>query len=341
MTDSLPPPPDTTARRGGCRKILLVLLVLASLVGGVGAFLYFRYVRPTPRAHRHLPRGANIALRADAVELLMFKPVRERLLPLLGGSGEGKAPNPILKRLDELTGVKLPTDLREIVVGSVDGAQWVMALGGTIEAGRFVDGLEVVLKEAGSAGWTRDGVVLVHSTGGALGQAEDGTLVAGTSRSVVLAALTARDEDPPPEELPLPTTGAVTFMMNSRAYRGALTHLPSILSPVDTLESIDRMNGVLLLSEAPRVEVQLRPRGVPAAELVGKLESQLSAVKLVLLLSSDDLGGAKRAIASAQVSEKNGDVLVSAPWPYDALEDGVANLANLVGLALAHGPFLK
>jgi hypothetical protein len=342
MTNAPPAPPAVAEKRSGWKKLAVTLFVVAVLVAGVGALVFFRYVRPSPQAHRHLPRGTTIAMRADAVRILAFKPVRERLLPVLtGASNAGAQTDPRLARLRELTGVNLPGDLRELVIGSVDGKQWVAACGGTIEAGRFVDGLEGFLKEQGESSWTREGDVLVHPILGALGQADDGTLVAGTSKSLVLAALTARDEDPSPDELPLATDAALTFMMSSAAYRGALPMLPSFLSPVETLESIDRLNGALHLSDKPHVDVHLRPRGVPAAELATKLDAQLATVKLAMAFSPSDLGGARKALASATVTAKESDVLVHAEWPYEALDEGVARLAEIVGATLAHGRALK
>lgn len=324
--------PAEAARRGLGKAMLMTTLAALLLAG---AYFYFGVLRPTPRAHRHVPRGTTMAVRLDAVRILAFKPVRERLLPLLGDASGDSEASASMRRLHELSGVRLPSDLREAVIGSVDASHWFAALGGTLEPGRFVDGLDVVLKERGQGSWVREGELLVHPVFGAIGQAEDGTIVAGTSKSIALAALTERDEDPSANELPLGSNAAITFMMNSAAYRGALRYLPSFLSPVDALESIDRIRGSVNLTDAPTLEVRLKPRGTAAPALAEKLDGQLGMLKLAMLVTQTDAWGARRALQSATVATSGDEVAVNAKWPYDALDEGLANLAETLRVVLA------
>jgi hypothetical protein len=330
-------------RSSGTGKMLLALLTIAVLVGGVGAYLYFRVLRPPQTASRHLPRGTAVAARVDALELLTFRPVRERLLPLVeeAKSADAKG-STLLERVGKESGVRLPMDVRELAVGSVDGRQWVLAVGGTMRAGDFVDALEKALNEDGIAGFNRDGDLLIHTaTGGAIGQADDGTLVFGTGKGITLAALPPRDETDEADAVPLPTKGAITFLLNGAATRGAGDALPKILDSLGSLSHIDRVDGALSLGDAPAVDVRIRPRGTTPAELAKTLETDLAAVKLALFLVPDDLGDAKAALGAAKVRADGGEVRVEAPWPYDALDRGVARLADLVRLSLALPPATK
>ena len=340
-----PSPASKSTRRGGSLRWVVVALTLVAVVGGVGAYLYFAVLHPPPRAHLHLPEGSTIAVRVDALQLLAFRPVREKLLPVFENAGatpdQPTRAKERLDRLRKLTGVSLPTDLREVVVGSLDGTQWVAAFGGTLEAGRFVDGLETVLKEEAIGGWKRDGEVLVHTLGATVGQAADGTILVGTTKSIVLAALPARDPESSASDLPLPTRGALTFMVKSAASRRALDSLPPLFSAIRTLSTIDRLKGTFTLDDSPRVDLQLRPRGVTAAELASALQSDLATVKLALIFSPSEFGGARQALTSATIRAEGDNVLVAAAWPFAALEGEVQRLADMLSALLAQTPRLK
>ncbi len=209
------PSPNPPKKRGnGCAALFaLVVLALAA-----GAYFYAtRVLFPRPTAQRHVPLGAHFLARCDFVELATSQPVRERILPVLvskeldAEDAHAKVAHATLADdLAEKTGIRLPDDARELVAASVDGRRWVIALGGSFARGRFVGGLEALLRERGYSGWSRDGELLVHSMGLASGQADDGTLLFATHRDTALAALPARgDDDAAP--LPVPTKGALAF----------------------------------------------------------------------------------------------------------------------------------
>lgn len=321
------------------KRLLLAALALSLAVLGGGAYLYFAVLRPTPRAHRHVPRGCNVAVRLDAYELLTFKPVREHLWPVLWEARK-REPDAMKKRLERVraaTGIRVPEDLREAIVASLDGTQWVAVLGGTLEAGRFVDGMATVLPAEGFDGWSRDGDLLVHHSGTALGQADDGTLVLGTGKAIVLAALPERDGDPDPGELPLPRQGAVSFMLTSAAYKGALGRLPDTFR-LDTLDEIDKLDGALTLGDEPRIEVVAAPRGVSADKLAGDLDDALGKIKLALLLVPSDFAGGKQALGSAAAAAAGNQVRVTADWPYAALDRAIADWSAALADRLAQTP---
>ncbi len=212
-----PPPPLRDPQPAPSRRrrvaVALAVLVAALAVGAVAFYLFFwRYEAV---ARRHVPGNANLVVRLEATDLLLFGPVRKQLLPLLldhsarSGAQRGD-------RIREATGVNLATDLREIIVASVDGTSWVLIAGGRIPRGRFVDGLARVAQEEG---WPlhRRGEMLVGPAV-AIGQAEDGTLVVGTDAGLVEAALPASDDT---RKLELPEKGAVTFAITRQAWSGA------------------------------------------------------------------------------------------------------------------------
>lgn len=308
----------------------LAALAVALLLVGGGAYLYLFVVAPTPRAHRHIPAGTTLAARADAVKLLTFEPVRKHLWPLL--LDEEVEPDPAtsrrLRRIAEETGVRIPTDLRELVVASMDGTSWVALAGGTIEPGRFVSGLARVFEQEGSEGWRSERELLVHGAGVAIGQADDGTLVFGTNAEMARAALPEREDG---DAIDLATDEAVTFALESRGYRGLLSELPDTIPGLDTLSRVERVTGRFALGREPRLVLGVSPTaGVDVATLASDLSSMLSKLKLFSLLLKDDPFGAKQALGSAQASADGAVVRVEALWPYDALDRGAKEAADWI-----------
>jgi hypothetical protein len=175
-------------------------------------------------------------------------------------------------------------------------------------------------------GWRREGEVLVHLLGPAIAQADDGTLVAGTSASIVRAALA---EGPSDARVPLPVEGAVSFRANRELWSGVARLLPSSLPGLSTLSQIEDASGSFTLADQPLVRLSLTPRaGVQPTALKGEIEQLLTAARVLLLLTSDDLGGAKEALGSTTVEAANGTVELSAPWPIEPLDRAVERLAH-------------
>jgi hypothetical protein len=304
-------------------------LVLAGLVLAAGAAAAFFFLwRHPATAHRHVPEGTRLALRADAQALATFRPVREHLWPLLFRARGGERSERI-ERIQAATGIRIPLDLREAVIASVDAQSWVLLVGGPIEPGRFVVGMEQVFREEGVEGWRREGELLVHAAGPAIGQADDGTLVVGTGRPIVEASLPEHDG----ADLPLPPEGALGFVLHEDAYRGALAQLPD-LPGLDNLKKINNLRGHMALGDAPRVTLQIAPKdGVDPEALRSDLDRDLGRLRLGLLLVPGDLHGAKEAIGGRELSVEGGAVRLEAPWPYEPLDRAVKRLAD----ALAEG----
>ncbi|MRG95220.1 hypothetical protein GF068_25355 [Polyangium spumosum] len=332
--DVLPePPPEPRAESPRPKppptRVLLVIaatvFVLVTLAGLAFWSFFLRY-RPTARAH--VPAGTNIAVRLEAADIVLFKPVREHLLKLAldeGSGPEAAAPQrpSRAERIHDHTGVRLPADVREVVVASMDGRSWVALFGGRIERGRFVAGLAEVAKEEGWAGFRREGELLVGPSI-VIGQADDGTILVGTDRSIVEAALPATEEG---EKLGLPEKGAVTFAIARQAFEvasGANTLLPR----ASVLGTIERATGSLALSGSPELVVRLEPtKAADAPKLEEGARSLLSDLGLVLLLAQD-VAGEKEALRATTVKREGDVVVLRAPWPYEGLDRAAAGLAG-------------
>lgn len=322
---TIPPTEKEPKPRRGLRVALAVAILLAGLAAG-GYYLYVHVLGGQAHAHLHVPANANIVLRADGLRLLLFKPVRDHLWPvLLERRGEGDKDRR-LRRIEEETGVKIPADVREVIVASVESTSWVMILGGVFDKGRFVPGLQKVLAEEELEGWALEGELLVHTLGPAIGQADDGTLVLGTNARVALAALEAADDAGP---VPIAIDEAISFLVNQKAYKGALSQVPLNIPGRDALSKVEQLTGAMSLSEEPRIDIHIEPRqGVDPAALGDELDSALGKLRLAALLLPGDWAGGKRALSGAQVSAVEGGVRITAPWPYEPLDEAIGKLAD-------------
>ncbi len=324
----------------GCKLVVVLLVVILLGAGATAGYFYFIVWRHAPTAHRHVPVGANVAFRADAAKLLLFKPIREHLWPAIDSPSEpppkGTAPNPSspptakgrLPRLKDATGIAL-TDLREIIVASVDAKRWVAVVGGKFPKDRFVSGVHQIIKEDNIPGWTltEDGI-LAHKLRLAMGQAEDGTLVFGTDTAIVRRALPAADED---VAVPVPVDGAISFTVNHQAWSGAVGLLPLTIPGMSTLSQVNEVTGTFSLSDQPQLEVVIEPKeGTTAAKLLEDIKSALVAARRLTLLIPHDLAGAKQAMSNAQFEIRNGKVVARTPWSYEAINRVVQALAIAV-----------
>lgn len=367
IRDEPAPPPKPPSKRRGC----LVGVALASLltVAGVAAFIYFYFIHYEPVAQRHIPGNANLAARVSATDIAVFGPVRKHLWPLLfeqafssDGAPEQKGPSRA-QRIRDATGVNLATDVREVIVASVDATSWVLIAGGRIAEGRFIDGIEKISRDEGWVGWRREGPLFVGPDPSAvdaqgrptskgsrmvIGQADDGTIIVGTDVDIVNAALPATDEW---KRLGLPEDGAVTFALTDAAWGGvsgalgsglaggalgkpvALPGLPALSSGL-SLGRITRATGRLTLGNSPTIVVRIEPvAGQDPAPLAADIERTLGALRILLLLAPD-VAGEKEAIAATRVAAEGGVVTVTTPWPYEGLDRACERLARVLREAL-------
>ncbi|MDC3955041.1 hypothetical protein [Polyangium jinanense] len=326
-----PPEPRAEAPRPKPRTSRIVLVAVAAVfvVAAIAALVFWNFVlryRPTARAH--VPAGTNVAIRIEAADLVLFGPVREHLLKLAldeGSTPEASAPSRPSRasRIHDHTGVRLPADLREVVVASMDGKSWVALLGGRIEHGRFVKGLAEVAREEGWTGFRREGELFVGPSI-VIGQADDGTILVGTDRSIVEAALPATEEG---QKLGLPEKGAVTFAIARQAFE-ALSGTSAITPRASALGTVERATGTLALGSSPELVVRLEPtKAADAPKLEEATRALLSDLGLALLLVPD-VAGEKEALRATTVKREGDVVVLRAAWPYAGLDRAAETLAG-------------
>ena len=327
---SEPSDANRPGRQGKRRWPWLLAALLLAVLGSLALWAYDSIFGHAPIAHRHVPPGTSIALRADAVQILTFAPVRAHLWPLLldspGDEEEDRGRR--RRRIAETTGVDIPLDLREVVIASLDGRSWVAIVSGAIEPGRFVKGVSQVLEEEGIDSWALEGELLVHDLGPALGQAADGTIVLGTQIDITRAALPLSRED---ATVPLDTEGALSFWIGDSAYAAALGLLPRALPGKAELAQIEQLAGDVTLSDEPQVNLRLVPRdGLGADVLAQRLEGAIGKLSLATRLVPHDMYGAKQALADTSIRADRGIVQVSAPWSAAAIDAALAQLATVI-----------
>jgi hypothetical protein len=339
MPDTLvdPPPPPTLrddalpkpapSKKRGC----LLGVGLAALVTVVGAALliYVYIFRYEPLARRHVPGNANLVARVSATDIAFFGPVRKHLWPVLFEQAFARSGQPApagksrAQRIRETTGVNLATDVREILVASVDATSWVLLLGGRIDEGSFVDGIEKLAREEGWQGFRREGPLLLAPSM-VIGQADDGTIIVGTDTDIVTASLPATDEH---SNLGLPDDGAVAFAITEAAWSGVASSIAQKVPGGVSLGQVTRASGRITLGDNPLVALRIEPRaGQDPAPIAADIERSLLALRVLLLLTPDVMGE-KEAVAAARVAAQAGHVTVQIPWPLSGLDRACQQLA--------------
>lgn len=328
-----PRPPSPPMPRS--RKIAIALSILAAVLLVAGVAVYLFVVRYEPLARRHIPGNANLVARLDLADVALFAPVREHLWPLVFEGSAGDAPKGKTRadRVNAATGVNLAADVRELVVASVEGSSFVVIVGGKIPRGRFVKGIAAVAKEEGwPGGWRESGELLLGPNGVVIAQAEDGTILAGTSEAIVVAALPASDDF---RRLALPEKGGTSFVVTREAWSGAAG--AAVVAHASVLRKIERATGHFTLSKSPEVSLEIEPVAVdPAPALAGEIEQLLAELRIVALLLPDS-AGEKGALQAAKVTAKEGRVVITAPWSYEALDGACARLAAQIRAGLSAG----
>jgi hypothetical protein len=331
--DALPapaPPPAPPASKGRALAIGLSIFAAVLLVASVAFYLFvWRY---EPVARKHIPGNANLVMRFEFADIALFGPVRDHFWPLLfehrGELVKGKSS---ADRVKEATGVDIATDVRELYVASADATSWVLILGGKLKRGHYVQGLAGLAKEDAWAGWHLEGELFLGPGGAAIAQADDGTLLLGSNRDVVMAAIPASEDY---KRLALPEKGAATFAITHEAWEGAAG--AAVVAHASVLRKIERASGQFSLGKAPELSMEIEPaQGTAAPALAGEIEQLLAEMRIVSMLVPEQ-AGEKGALQAARVSNKNERVTVTAPWSYEALDKACAKLAGAMKPAAAH-----
>ena len=319
-------PPAAEPPKQSSKRAIAIAAVLVFVLGVAAAIalwtLVFRY---KPTALAHVPAQSNVVVRIEAADIVLFGPVRNQLLPLvLEDRPKEPALNkvPLAERIHERTGVRLPVDVREVLVASMDGKSVVALFGGQIARGKFVKGLADVAQEDHWPGFRLENDVLVGPNV-AVGQAEDGTIVVGTDRAIVMTALPATEEG---AKLGLPDQGAVRFVVAKPAWE-SLSSAGRLVPQADAFKGVRRGTGSFTLGNSPELLLRLEPgEGADSAAIEGGVTALLSNLRLLTMLAPDRIGE-KEALRQAVVNREGTNVVVRAPWPYEGLERGAASLA--------------
>ncbi len=324
--DPEPAPPATEPPKGSPKRAIAMAIAAVAVLGSVAAvvlwMLVFRY---QPTALAHVPAGSNVVVRVEAADIILFGPVRNNLLPLVL-EDKPKEPGlnkvPWAERLHDRTGVRLPVDVREVIVATLDGKSVVALFGGKISSGKFVAGLADVAREEGWAGFQLDNDILVGPKV-AVGQAEDGTIVVGTDKAIVLTALPVSEEG---AKLGLPAQGAVRFVVAKPAWE-SLSMMGKMVPEASAFNGVRRGTGSFTLGGSPELVMRLEPaEGADSAAIEQGITAVLANLRLLTLLAPDRIGE-KEALRQAVVSREGASVVVRAPWPNEGLDRGAAALA--------------
>jgi hypothetical protein len=187
-------PAPGVPRAGVRARVLALWGGLLALLLTFGATLAYRgLIRYERRAIEHVPAGAELAVRVDLEQLVLFGPFRENLLALVDraplGWGAIAAPGR-LARLREQGGLNLGLDLRELVVARAAGGAWLLALGGIFGDRPLLPGIESVLRAEPGAHLRSEGAMLILEPSGlVLSQAEDGILLIGSDAEIIQRAM--------------------------------------------------------------------------------------------------------------------------------------------------------
>lgn len=322
-------PGPAPAKKGKAGIILGILTGILLVLGSLAAGAYFFLWRYEATARAHLPENTEVAIRVENADILLFKPVREHIWPVLE-KRKGKKKGSRVDLIKKETGIDLEKDVREIIFASADGSSWVVLLGGKLEHGRVVSGLEKVFEKEGLDSWEADGDYLRGPLGIIITQAEDGTVIIGSGDDVVQSAL---PESEHADELRLAEEGAVAFAISKKAIK-SVRKAGGPLTAGGALEKISSVTGTVTLGDEPRIDVDIKPRKKSEAEELSEEVQDLIQDARLLLFLAKDVAGEKKALRDAEVEVKGSRVHVTVPWPYDALDKACEDLAESLSLVL-------
>lgn len=307
------------------------LLVLVALVAYRELLYYER------RASDHVPSGAQLVLRVDLEQVVLFEPVRRHLLPLVDRAPIGdEAPSPAVPRLVRLrqAGVNLGLDLREVVFAQMEqGGGWLLALGGIFGNDPLLSKIEAALRdEPGARLRSEHGMILFERCGAALGQADDGVLLLASDAALLGRALRRGGGD---EALGVSPGGAAALGASGRWLRALGPTSPEAQT---ASLSLLRASARLDLGDPLRLTAEVE-HGEPIQsmavrrEIEGWLGTPHDATNFA---PQADWGGERALIARAQLTQSTPTrVTVQTTWQQDELDRAARSLATWLDARLA------
>jgi hypothetical protein len=289
-------------------------------------------------AAHHLPAETALAVRLDVEQGILYQPVREQWMPLVGEAlGDPRGPQDgmdRLKRFEERSGFRR-IDLREIVLGlGATPDDWVLVLSGLFPKENAARRILAALEAEGITSFkpSPEGLTLSHvPTGLGLGQAADGALVLASGTAVLARALPAQNTF---AALGLPVEPAAGFAAKGEFFWGlAPAPLAFAVPGIAEVRNVARLTGTVELADPLVVEIQVHPvaSGDPA-RLKEAVERLLSALRTLALLDPrPDVAGERTALSRAVVGVKeDGIVAVSFTWQRAEVDQGAQAAAELI-----------
>jgi hypothetical protein len=320
-------------REGGgtsSRTVLLGFFALIALAVGIFIVVYLKLLGYERVAARHIPEGAEFAVRVDLRQVILFAPIREHVVPvLLGAPSETKDQESQLEKVRAATGVNLGMDVFELVVVS-RGADVAIVVGGRLPRSGVVEGLAKLSMDAPLRGCTLVAKRLACSAPGVvLEQAEDGALIAATSPRLL-------DQMLPPgtayRELginPEDAAGAAWVVASdvlADAPLGAWGAAPE-------LAALARIEGRLELGDPVRARFEAVPRaGETVAGLAPKLESLRPILQTLLAFGPGrDFGGERAVLSRLRFGTKGDRATAEAEWQRSEMDQAARSLGAMLG----------
>jgi hypothetical protein len=311
------------------RRLALASALGAVLLVAVATVAYRELLHYERRAIEHVPAGAELALRVDLEQVVLFEPVRRHLLPLIDRALVGNvAHSPSSARLVRLreAGLNLGLELREVVFARLErGAGWVLALGGIFGGEPLLPRIEQVLREEPDVRSSSErGMIILQPSGVALGQADDGTLLIASDAALL--------------ERTLPPSRGYEAVGLSPSSAAALGALASWLGARSSASAGSPRSATSLLRVSARLE--LGDPLVLTADVEHRAPIDVAAVRREigdwLGTPSDDVNfapqadwGGERALAARArlISSAPTRVSVSTTWERDELDRAARSLA--------------
>jgi hypothetical protein len=310
------------------RRVALWGAALAAALIATAVVAYHQLLHYDRRAIEHVPPGAELGLRVDLENVVLFEPVRKNLLVLVDraplAEGEPTAGTPPRRERLREVGLNLGLDLRELVFARVPGGGWVLALGGLFASRPLLDDIARVLKdEPGVHLRSEPPILILAPSGVVLARADDGVLLVASGPDVIARALPAGRGH---ENLGLDRRGAASFAA-LRSWFEALDPRPLRLVPIERL--LARLDVGTPLQLDVRVEHGLREDdGADDASLRRALLEWLGDAPEDSLVPRADWGGERAVFARGRWNRTSeGVATLSTSWEASELDRATRSLA--------------
>jgi hypothetical protein len=301
---------------------------LAAALIATAVIAYRHFLHYERRAIEHVPPGAELGLRVDLENVVLFEPVRKNLLALVDrvplAAGEPAADTTPRRERLRAAGLNLGFELRELVVARMPGGGWVLALGGLFASRPVLDDIARVLEdEPGVHLRSEPPLLIAEPSGVVFARADDGVLLVGSGSEVTVRALPPSQGH---EELGLDRRGAASFAA-LRSWFEALDPEPLRLAP------IERVLARLDIADPLKLDVRIEQGRLPGSAVEGEsfrraLLEWLGDSPEDSLVPRADWGGERAVFARGRWSRSPGDVTtLTSFWEASELDRAARSVA--------------